>query len=251
MKEWQNIDADRGYAMLRSMRDFFGHKLQATDGEIGSIKSFYFDDRYWTIRYLLAETGSWFNSKLALLSPVSFMQPGEHVKDFPVNLTRDQIKKSPEVDLHASPTGSDEALLSRYYGWPMYWNSMTPSVSPAAGGVAVAERMTYKLYSADAIFGYDIRVSDGSAGDVHDFIIDAGSWDIRYLVIDTGNWLPGKMTLLSPRWLEGVDDRRQEMRTGFSREKIKGSPVYDPSKSIDRAYEEKLFSYYGKQQYWK
>ena len=33
----------------------------ATDGEIGKVKEFYFDDQSWTIRYLIVETGSWLN----------------------------------------------------------------------------------------------------------------------------------------------------------------------------------------------
>ena len=34
-----------------------GYKLLSLDGEIGQFKEFYFDDRHWAIRYLIAETG--------------------------------------------------------------------------------------------------------------------------------------------------------------------------------------------------
>jgi hypothetical protein len=36
----------------------------------------------------------------------------------------------------------------------------------------------------------------------------------------------------------------------LSREKIKNCPVYDPSKDIDREYEEQLYEYYGRPKYW-
>ena len=32
--------------------------LRATDGEIGNIEDFYFDDEAWTIRYLVVDTAS-------------------------------------------------------------------------------------------------------------------------------------------------------------------------------------------------
>jgi len=45
--------------MLRSIKQLYGDKLGASDGEIGQVKDFYFDDQNWTVRYLVADTGSW------------------------------------------------------------------------------------------------------------------------------------------------------------------------------------------------
>jgi hypothetical protein len=45
--------------MLRSVKQLYGDKLGATDGEIGRVKDFYFDDQNWAVRYLVADTGSW------------------------------------------------------------------------------------------------------------------------------------------------------------------------------------------------
>lgn len=55
--------------MLRSMNDLKGYQIQATDGTIGHVKDFYFDDEWWTVRYLVVETGNWFNNRKVLISP--------------------------------------------------------------------------------------------------------------------------------------------------------------------------------------
>ena len=48
--------------MLIKAKTLKGYKLEGRDGEIGKVEEFYFDDQYWTIRYLVADTrgtGSW------------------------------------------------------------------------------------------------------------------------------------------------------------------------------------------------
>jgi hypothetical protein len=61
--------------MLRSMKDLENYAINATDGLIGRIKDFYFDDDAWVIRYLVVDTGSWLSSRKVLISPISVCQP--------------------------------------------------------------------------------------------------------------------------------------------------------------------------------
>jgi len=58
--------------MLRSIKELFGDKLGASDGEIGHVNDFYFDDQNSTIRCLVADTGSWMLGRLVLISPHAF-----------------------------------------------------------------------------------------------------------------------------------------------------------------------------------
>lgn len=39
------------------------YELRGIDGDIGTIKEFYFDDRHWTIRYIVANTGNWLTGR--------------------------------------------------------------------------------------------------------------------------------------------------------------------------------------------
>ena len=53
--------------MLQNIKNLYGDKLAALDGDIGHLKDFYFDDESWAIRYLVADTGSWLTGRLVLL----------------------------------------------------------------------------------------------------------------------------------------------------------------------------------------
>jgi hypothetical protein len=58
--------------MLRSIRQLYGKKLGACDGDIGHVKDFYFSDQQWVARYVIADTGSWLTGRLVLISPHAF-----------------------------------------------------------------------------------------------------------------------------------------------------------------------------------
>ena len=55
--------------MLNKIKTLKGYKLDSLDGEIGKVKEFYFDDTYWTIRYLVADSGNWLSDRQVLISP--------------------------------------------------------------------------------------------------------------------------------------------------------------------------------------
>jgi hypothetical protein len=61
--------------MLRSIKDLQDYAIGATDGTIGHVKDFYFDDEAWVIRYLVVDTGTWLSSRKVLISPVAIGHP--------------------------------------------------------------------------------------------------------------------------------------------------------------------------------
>jgi hypothetical protein len=54
---------------LRSSKFVTGQKILATDGELGHVDDFIIDDETWAIRYLIIETGNWWEGKKVLVSP--------------------------------------------------------------------------------------------------------------------------------------------------------------------------------------
>ena len=55
--------------MLIKAKTLQGYILQSLDGDIGKVSEFYFDDTYWTIRYLIADTGNWLTGRQVLIAP--------------------------------------------------------------------------------------------------------------------------------------------------------------------------------------
>jgi hypothetical protein len=78
----------KGAIMLVQAKALNGYKLHSLDGDIGSTKEFYFDDRYWAIRYLVANTGNWLTGRKVLISPYSLNEVSPTAKEISVQLTK-------------------------------------------------------------------------------------------------------------------------------------------------------------------
>lgn len=240
--------------MLRSLKEVFGYRLNAQDGEIGKVKDFYFDDERWTIRYLIADTGKWLPGRSVLIAPASFEgRPDWNTRRFPLSLTREQIKSCPPIDSRKPVSRQKEIELANFYRWPLYWQTEPNEVFlPTAGTVVMkssdanGKASDTHLRSAKEVRGYAAEASDGTIGRVTDFIVQDETWAIRYLVIDTKPWIPGRQVLLSPKWLDGIDWLGKSVRIDKSRSEIKKSPAFNPSKPVNKQYEEKLLDYYGR-----
>jgi uncharacterized protein YrrD len=257
-----------GIIMLRSIDDFIGYHIQAQDGDIGKVDNFYFDDREWTIRYLIADTGSWLPGRQVLISPASLGQPEPGSDKFPINLTRDQIQNSPHIDQDKPVSRQHETDLAQYYGWPAYWTAtasvgdqpywLIPPVPPVSGQSQTqtlqAEPTTTNdphLRSVAEVTTYFLHAADGEMGHAEDFIVETESWIIRYLVVNTGTWLPRKKVLIAPQWIEKISWANALIYVSLTCQEIKLSPEFDPTAPVNRKYEETLYDYYGRRKYWK
>lgn len=248
--------------MQESVKDLNGKAIVATDGEIGRVSDFYFDDKSWTIRYLIARTGSWFHGKDVLLSPFAVGKANLSKEKLNVSLTKKQVEDSPSIDTDKPVSRQHEAKFHDYYGYPYYWSGPYLWGEMYYPQLADADRMVVKerraeqeetgdlhLRSAAAVTGHYIEATDGDIGHVADFIIDDESWEIRYMVVDTTNWLPGKKVLIAPRWIHQVSWDNSKVYVNLSREAIENAPEYRPA-AFDREYEGKLYDHYERPKYW-
>lgn len=250
--------------MLRKLGDLFGIAVRATDGEIGRVHDFYFDDHTWSIRYMIVDTGGWLSGRLVLISPVALQPPDWHGRAFPVSLTRQQIEDSPTIHSDMPVSRQHEVELHKYYGWPTYWNgglfsgsvvdllpqllvdSEANSSQSSADDQGRARGGDQHLRSVREVTRYHVQATDGQIGHVDDFVVEEETWKIRYIVVDTHDWLPGKHVLLSPSWIEQVSWEESRVRVGLSRHEVNDAPEYHRGMVIDRQYEEALHHHYGR-----
>lgn len=97
-----------------------GHTLAATDGEIGHVKDFSFDDKTWAIRSLEVDPGSWLSGRRVLLSPHGFSHFDLKTETLHLKLTQQQIENSPSIDAHRPISRQSEENDYNDYGWPVY-----------------------------------------------------------------------------------------------------------------------------------
>jgi hypothetical protein len=248
--------------MLWRSSEIIGYGIGAPDGAIGSVDDLLFDDENWTVRWVVIETGSWLPGRRVLLPPPHFGWRDTGRRQFPVNLTRQIIKDSPDITADALMSRQMESHLYGYYRLSPYWAvglACAPigvaggSVPPAGIAAPAAERewpSVPHLRSTGEVTGYYIQATDDDIGHVEEFLVEDGSWTIRYMVVDTKNWWPGKAVLVAPQWIREVSWGDQQVFVDLTRQQVKDSPEYDPAASVDRAYEERLYRHYDRPIYW-
>jgi uncharacterized protein YrrD len=230
--------------MLHSAKDLKGFSILGTDGDVGRVADVYFDDERWVVRYIVVDTGGWLGGRKVLLSPMSFRHADWTKGTLMVNLTREQIENSPDIDTHQPVSRQQESELFRHYGFPYYW------AGPYAWGLAAypgltegqmleaAERAEAReqteqsqdrhLRSSAEVTGYGIHAVDDTLGHVEDLLFDEEDWSIQLIVVDPRNWWPGKHVLVSPQRIREVRWEDKSVAVSLSREEIENSPEYDP-----------------------
>ena len=230
--------------MLKSIKQLYGNKLGASDGEIGHVKDFYFDDRNWAVRYMVADTGSWLPGRQVLISPHAFPE-GFRGKILRVNLTRKQIENSPSIESHKPVSRQYEEEYYRYYGWPYYWRGdalwgmsgfpileLPPKPlpgEPASASGPQSERTDAHLLSTQAVNGYHLQASDGTIGHVCDFMMDARIWAIGQLVIQTGHGLSGKEVQIPAGKVDRISWDESKVFVNLTKEAIEQNPAHHPA----------------------
>ena len=245
--------------MLIKAKELKGYKLNGLDGELGKVKEFYFDDKFWTVRYLVADTGGWLIGRQVLISPYVLTGLNKKVEHIDTNLTKKQIEDSPSLDSDKPVSRQFEQAYYGYYGTPMYsggpymWGAYPYIVRDQEKWKADTKKeegWDSHLRSTNEVSGYHVKANDGDIGHIKDFIIDDETWAIRYLIIDTTNFWPGRMVLVSPRWIEQVSWEDSKVFVNLSRENIKQSPEYIEDSLLSRKYETELYQHYNSPVYW-
>ncbi len=258
--------------MLREMKQLHGSTIHALDGEIGSVDEILFDDAHWTVRYLIVKTGSWLSERKVLISPMSFGKVEQGWHTIHVNLTREQIKNSPDVDTDMPVSRQWETNYFDYYVYPYYWGGMggmgmsgwgtywypgmllAQPLGNAQTPEQIAEHQAQThndahLRSTKEVTGYGISATDGHIGHVSDFIVDDETWKICYVAVDTRDWWPGKKVLIPPDWIVEVNWPDNRVTLNLTRDQIQNAPEWNVHDPISRTFENALDAYYAGKRY--
>lgn len=264
--------------MLRSMKDLEDDTIGATDGTIGHVKDFYFDDEAWVIRYLVVDTGSWLSSRKVLISPIAIVHSNWAERVLRVSITREQVKNSPGIDTNLPVSRQHEIRYLGYYGYPFYWggaglwgdgvypNTILPGYAGFETIPNAAPRDEERLYaraeaarhqnddlhlrSCKTIMSYHIEATDGDIGHVQGMLIDEETWAIRYLAVNTSNWWLGHEVVIAPQWIKDVSWSDATVSVNVTRQAVKDAPPYDAAAQLDRQRETALHEHYDRRGYW-
>jgi hypothetical protein len=250
--------------MLWDASSIHGYAVEASDGLLGTVSDLLFEDFDWTAKWLVVDTGNWLSGRTVLLPLSALGRPDVASRQFPVKLTMQQVKDSPGINTDMPVSRRMEADVYNYYGWNPYWGGgffpisnarATPLVAPLyssgpgtrdpSGSDTQPNAGDPHLRSIAAVTGHHIHASDGEIGHVEDFLVDDAGWIIRYFIVDTKNWWPGEKVLISPRSVREIDWTDKKIHLDVDRQTVKAAPPFNPTVTVDGAYDEKFLTYYG------
>ena len=259
------VRAGKGFAMLWKSSATVGFAISAKDGALGTVSDMLFDDSSWMIRWLVVDTGGWLSGRKVLLPPSVLEHMDATARELSVTLTKKQIEDSPEIDTDQPVSRQAETNIYDHYGWTPYWGNgvftdaygfvggpgalgVMPSKGlmerEAASAALVRDYADPHLRSVGAVTGYHVHATDGEIGHVKAFLVDDKDWKIAYLIVDTRNWWPGKEVLISPLSVLSIEWREKLLSVSVDRQKVRGSPEYGETTTVDGPYGDRFEAYY-------
>jgi hypothetical protein len=215
------------------------------------VKDFYFDDRKWVVRYLVADTGLWLPGRQVLLSPHAIGSLNCDGKVLRVKLTRKKIEDSPAIESHKPVSRQHEEEYHRYYGWPAYWlgdgmwgmggaSVLEAPAKALPGGSTAPNDPQLKpadahLRSTQAVSGYHVQATDGIIGHVCDFMMDDKSWAIGQLVVKIGHRFTGNEVQVPTGKVDRISYDDSTVFVRLAKEAVEKSPAFHlaPAGAVD------------------
>ena len=122
----------KGDAHLRSISEVTGYRIQATDGDIGRVVDLFAEDATWRIEYMLVDARNLMRGRHVIIPPDWITEVSWDERKVRVNVTREQVKASPEFDPLPGTCSRDyEVSVYNHYGFacPPRW---TEPIGPSA-----------------------------------------------------------------------------------------------------------------------
>jgi len=239
--------------MLRPFQLLQGRALNASDGKIGNVREFYFDDKSWKVRYLVVDTGFWLRKRQVLVVPELLGNVDAQNGAIEVRLNKNEVRKLPPLDSDKPVSRQYEEELRRHYAWTPYrsmvaaagWGTIAPpriSEAPSARLDGDSQLRS----SSEVLNRYSLCAEDGEVGRVHDFFMNEHDWSVPYAIVRTGVCGLGKDVLMRTDFVGRISFRKREISVSLLRCQIKEAPACAPAATISRELEQRLDDHYGR-----
>jgi uncharacterized protein YrrD len=192
--------------MLYELKALIGSPVVATDGEMGSVRNFLFDDQSWKIRYLVVDVGNWLKRRDVILPITALEKPDWTNRTCCAHLTREQVRNSPDVDAEMPVSRQQEIAMRDYFGPLACWVDSEFGMANMPTGIKYPVKTPGlpHLRSTSHVMGYRVWATDGDFGVLEGFVMDEASWHLGYLDVRGGDWLHNRSVLIPTRWVQSV-----------------------------------------------
>ncbi len=246
---------------LDSVQQLLGFRVRGADGEVGRLHDVYFDDHRWVVRYLVVDTGHWLAGRRVLLSPISVLGVDRERGRVNVGLTRDQVRRSPDIDTHKPVNRQHEIVFHTYFALPFYWAggdlwglAPYPSIlrerGPAEASGAHAPMETAAddphLRSFRALCGYLVLALDDEVGRLEDFLMDRLSWALPYALARVHPWPAGRHVPVPTARIAWVSWLELAVHVALEAARIRSAPPHGAGQPLAAEDAALLAAHYGR-----
>jgi hypothetical protein len=175
--------------MFHDLTGLIGVPVITTDGEKRLVRNFLFDDRTWSIGYLVVDAGTWLAPRQVVV-PISALEPPDWRRRLiAARITLTDLLGSPEAETIRPVSRQQQLAWNRHFGWPEgdpYWCG-----PPSAPGreFSLQGKDDPHLRRALDLTSYQVWEDDDSLGLLGGFFVEEGSWHIGYLLVRSGEWV--------------------------------------------------------------
>jgi sporulation protein YlmC with PRC-barrel domain len=209
--------------MLHHLETLIGHGVFATDGEIGSVRDFLFDDQTWVIHYLVVDVNHWLTRREVILPVTAVKQLDWEKKTLHIRLTKEHVRESPDIDSKEPVSRQQDIAMRDYFGRLAYWvDRQSPMTSTMSTGIEypVHTKGDLHLRSVAHLEGYEVLGPDGDIGRLEGFVLDEAPWHLAYLDVKGGEGLLFHSVLIPTRWAQSISWAERQVRLHHTRKVV-------------------------------
>jgi hypothetical protein len=177
--------------MFTSFATLMKTPLVTTDGEEHQVRSLLFDDRSWTICFLIADAGSWLSRRQVVIRTCAIDGPDWTKKVIAANLTHQELVKCADASSIKPVSEQQQLALKKHFGWPdsePRWH-VPAALVPAQREFPAQANDDPHLRNTMDLLGYEVWLTDRRVGILSDFIMEPNCWHIKYLSVKVGDWV--------------------------------------------------------------
>lgn len=178
---------------IQHLHKLLGLKVEATDGEVGTVHDFYITDDGWRVAYAVVATGSFFSGRHLVMPPETLQFQGDPPEVVRVSKSRNAILSCPDWDAERPVYRQKEEEIGQKYLW-LPKGSLSNIVFRPLGAAedelnvneekARAKGDNPHLRSLREIRGYEVVDRDGNPlGHLMDAVVDRDHWAVNMVCI--------------------------------------------------------------------
>jgi hypothetical protein len=204
-----------------------GFEIHASDGALGRIEDFYFNDQTWKIYHMVVDLGNWLSGRKVLLLPELLGHADWRKKFIEARTTKELIRKSPDSDT-VLPVGlqierqKNQLLMQEPFIPEAMWGMhQYIESSPFAGQNDDSHLRSTRILKGCAIESDDHK----SVGSVLDFLVDTESWEIRFILLKADD---SRIFLAHPGIVQSIDVSNRIITVAHPDDERRDWQEYDP-----------------------